>query len=736
MGEQGERRANGWGSGPLLVCVSLVALVACGTSSLVEVPAEIQRADEVVESGWSPAVPGANLQGDTLPVWFRLHPPPMPSIEDPAIKMNRGWIDEVYVDGRRIGTIGHPMIVPLGPASKTVLVRSRVVHSYYVPRFKAGSQRALWAETAELELPDLAIGGTMLIAGLMLLGASLRRGGSRANRGLGLFLASVATVVLLNLHQLVQFLHLPYSVFRTSHDIATSLYPIGFAEFVLGTFGDGRFRIVRRGLRAYALFLALGWTLDLTGIYAMNETRDYIAFFIIAFALQGIVLAARQARRGDSAGWAFLVGISLLLLFGAFDLWPSARTRQMVPFGLLGFGAAMALVLERRFTQARDAAETSARELALQVTALEQRNQEVEHLNRELRHQVVERSKQLVHVLHTGAGPLSDGRPLAPDDVIGDRYRVIQPLGQGGMGAVYQVERVTDKRQFALKVMCGQSTPSSAARFAREAEIAARIAHPNLVSVVDVGGAETGELYFVMELVQGRSLEEARDRFGDVPWCLRLLGPMADGLAALHDAGVVHRDLKPGNVLIAEGPDGSETVKIADFGISHLESAPLIERPSGVPALRAPTPAFDANAETVVAGKERVVAPTTLAVESPDADGRPSGPQLTATGMIMGTPAYMAPEVVANARAARPASDVFALGLIAYEMFVGRPAFDVPPGMLALAGKPLPEVRTDLLLPHYPSLARLIIACMSMDPDARPSARDVAAEVRRAAESR
>ncbi|MGZ3424254.1 MAG: serine/threonine-protein kinase, partial [Polyangiales bacterium] len=233
-----------------------------------------------------------------------------------------------------------------------------------------------------------------------------------------------------------------------------------------------------------------------------------------------------------------------------------------------------------------------------------------ELLKKELSHQVAERSRELGAVLAKTELTL-DARRLAPGERFAERYKIVRALGAGGMGAVYEVERVTDGAHLALKAILGEVSGASAARFAREAEIGARVHHTHLVSIVDVG--MSGVPYLVMELVRGESLEAQRAKFGDIEWALPILRHIGEGLAALHDAGVVHRDLKPANVLLADG-----IAKISDFGISRFGS---IDDAS-----------IDPNANTLAATPKKST-------------------QLTGTGVVMGTPLYMAPEAAKSARA-------------------------------------------------------------------------------------
>jgi Protein kinase domain len=295
---------------------------------------------------------------------------------------------------------------------------------------------------------------------------------------------------------------------------------------------------------------------------------------------------------------------------------------------------------------------------------LEQRVAEIEALNVELRRQIGLRSRQLARALH-GSTPTS---ALGPGTILAERYRITQHLGTGGMGIVYAVDRVTDGSAFALKLLHGHAGPDVLARFAREAEILAQLHHENLVSIVDVDDSD-GQLFLVMELVDGTSLA-ACDR-GDLAWCLRVLEGIAAGLVAIHGAGIVHRDLKPANVLV--DPNGA--AKIADFGVSTFDSLGSGE----------------------------------LATLNP----------LTATGAIMGTPGYMAPELLGGMRAAGFAVDVFAFGVLAYELLGGTPPFET-----ALVRSAAPSLAT--ITPHLPrALIELVDACLAWQPADRPTAAQI-----------
>lgn len=324
----------------------------------------------------------------------------------------------------------------------------------------------------------------------------------------------------------------------------------------------------------------------------------------------------------------------------------------------------------------------AAREMSKVERALVAEREKSESvLKKEVSHQVAERSRELAGVLARGDLPVRAAM-LSAGARFHTRYRVHAVLGEGGMGAVYEVERLTDGKHLALKVVRGHASSENASRFAREAEIGARIQHPNVVSIVDVG-IDDGAPFLVMELVAGgRSLESERARFGDVQWGTSVLRQVAEGLVALHDAGVVHRDLKPGNVLL-----GEEGARISDFGISRFGAA-----------LDA---AIDVNAATLDITPEKASA-------------------LTKTGAILGTPLYMAPEA-GNGRSVDAAADVFAFGIIAYEVLTNTPPFAMPPVILALAGKPIPPADAIDDARIAPSTRELVVACLSVDPAARPA---------------
>jgi hypothetical protein len=321
-----------------------------------------------------------------------------------------------------------------------------------------------------------------------------------------------------------------------------------------------------------------------------------------------------------------------------------------------------------------------------------------EQLNEELKHQIASRADTLAAALTRATSLGGAGRALEPGELLDGRYEIARRLGEGGAGIVYEVRRVADGERLALKLLHASADTTDMARFAREAQVIAKLDHPNVVRIVDVDVNSTGFFYIVVELVRGRSLREHRTRYGDVRWALRVLSQIADGLAAVHAQGVIHRDLKPANVLITEATESNDVaVRIADFGIA------------GQAGLR------------------------DLTVGSSGVTPKPDDLLLTATGAWIGTPLYMAPELADGTKNAARASDVFAFGLIACELLTGKLPYEGSAALRELKGERYeapPSVRARVAgLP--PEIADAIDACLAAEPSARPAARVLAETLRR-----
>ena len=251
-----------------------------------------------------------------------------------------------------------------------------------------------------------------------------------------------------------------------------------------------------------------------------------------------------------------------------------------------------------------------------------------------------------------------------------DRYHVTARLGAGAMGCVYRARHTRLDRDFAIKVLFGEMAANKkvAARFHREAKAASRMNHANIVAVLDFGTTEAGLSYLAMELIEGRSLSDAIAADGrfDHPRAAAMIREIASGLAEAHRLGFIHRDLKPGNIMLDPQPDG-EHPKILDFGLVAM--------------------AQESGAES----------------------------KLTRTGYTLGTPAYMAPEQ-AQGQKVGPAADLYGLGCIGYELLTGRTPFEGPiqQVMIAKLSQAPPP------MPTTGPLEELVWSMLAIDPARRP----------------
>ena len=296
---------------------------------------------------------------------------------------------------------------------------------------------------------------------------------------------------------------------------------------------------------------------------------------------------------------------------------------------------------------------------------------------------------------HEGAAVCPvDGTPLAPDGgqagrVLADRYRILGRIGEGGMGTVFLAEHVLLGKRMAVKVLRPEYSRDEelARRFEREAVAASRIGQENIVDVIDFGRTADGDLYFVMEALEGENLATLVRREGALPLrrAYAILAQICCALAAAHAGGIVHRDLKPENVFLARREDGSDLVKVLDFGISL-------------------------------------------------GGGRPGGSRITRAGSIIGTPEYMAPEQAA-ATEVDHRCDIYAFGILAYEILTGVLPFqgDTPIATLIKhqGEAPEPPRRHRPELP--PEVEALILKTLVKKPEGRPqSMAEVAAGLSRA----
>lgn len=220
---------------------------------------------------------------------------------------------------------------------------------------------------------------------------------------------------------------------------------------------------------------------------------------------------------------------------------------------------------------------------------------------------------------------------IEPGTLLAGKLRVIRLIGEGGMGAVYEVEHELTKHRRAVKLLHAQfaSMPSVVARFLREASAAGRIGSPHIIETFDAGHLASGEPYIVMEFLDGVPVDNLLRRRGALPFheAAEIIHQACEGIQAAHDAGIIHRDIKPENLFLLRGD--RVYVKILDFGISKFDPATL------------------------------------GAVES-----------LTQEGSALGTPYYMSPEQVRGDKLIDARTDVYALGVVLYELLTNLKPFD------------------------------------------------------------
>ncbi|MFZ5896733.1 MAG: protein kinase domain-containing protein [Myxococcota bacterium] len=277
----------------------------------------------------------------------------------------------------------------------------------------------------------------------------------------------------------------------------------------------------------------------------------------------------------------------------------------------------------------------------------------------------------------SGAGPHSAAGARI-GSVVGGKYRLLRLIGEGGMGEVYEAQHLVVGRRFAVKFLHRHLAEHSDAllRFRREAQAAGALENEHIASVVDFDTADDGAPFLVMEFLVGESVAQLLQREGPlpVPRALGIVLQACRGLEAAHDAGIIHRDLKPDNLFSLRRADGSELIKILDFGIAKLTHE----------------------------------------------DG---SPHLTHSGAMMGTPFYMAPEQARGEKLLDQRVDIYALGVILYELLCGRKPHpgdshnSILAHILTEKVEPLETLRAGL----PKGLTSVIERTLSNSRDARPS---------------
>jgi serine/threonine protein kinase len=269
--------------------------------------------------------------------------------------------------------------------------------------------------------------------------------------------------------------------------------------------------------------------------------------------------------------------------------------------------------------------------------------------------------------------------------IIDNRYRIVDLIGRGGMGAVYRVEHVKMGKIMAMKILHGELSQQGdlTRRFRREAETVSRLSHFNTVSVFDFG-SDKGMMYLVMEYIEGRDLREVLLEDGPLPAtrCYRVLIQVCSALTEAHEKGIIHRDLKPENILVGKRDEREDFVKVLDFGLAKLKDMHRTK--------------------------------------------------ITEQGSLVGTPYYMAPEHI-RGDGVDQRSDIYALGAVMYKLLTGDPPFAAPTAMGIISKHltqppPRPSAASpDLSIPERAD--EICLKAMAKVPEARYAS---ANEMRRA----
>ena len=264
------------------------------------------------------------------------------------------------------------------------------------------------------------------------------------------------------------------------------------------------------------------------------------------------------------------------------------------------------------------------------------------------------------------------------DQVLDQRYQVVRKLGEGGMSFVYEARDISSGESVAVKIMTPKlaQDKTAAERLRREAGLAMRLDHPNICRIMRLGETEDGLIYLVMPLLKGELLSDKEVRDGPIPLDVGvpIMRQVCDALDVAHEQQIIHRDLKPENIFICPEPDGALKAVVTDFGLAKEQRA------------------------------------------------EPGMAKLTATGIILGTPEFMSPEQI-RGKTLDGRSDIYALGLVAYEMFTGKLPFEGKTAqdmMIArLRGQPLPLRKARADLEFSAAFEKALMKAIEADPGAR-----------------
>ncbi|MBX7219554.1 MAG: protein kinase [Blastocatellia bacterium] len=473
---------------------------------------------------------------------------------------------------------------------------------------------------------------------------------------------------------------------------------------VLGCFGAGAPRL---DWQVGFILLLLAWILPLLGL---------VLWLVVREAWRG-----NPEARTITWGVGALAGIQLLEVLEAFRFLPERFSNDLLSFGFLVLLMSMAVALSNRFSRVHgelDALTVSLETKVVERTQqladanhkleetvgllevakndAERKNEELDHKNLELDRNLQELNRineQLVVSQQQADRIFSALAEALPGTVLDGKYRLDERIGAGGFGIVFRATQLSLNRTVAVKVFRpkpGNDSPEAVERFRLEGISAARLQHRNAIAVLDSGISSDGIAFLVMEYLHGRSLRDELRFHPVLPWrrCREVLTPVAQALVEAHRLGIIHRDIKPENIFLHQTPEG-EIVKVVDFGIAKLIGE----------------------------------------------DSSQMAPQLTGTGVMIGTPLFMAPERLAG-DPYDGQSDVYSLGVMLYHMLSGQFPLAVTGGTMMhmaiahLRGERIPLSRFNPKIP--PELEAFVMRLLEPSPQNRPNMAEVVNWLRKA----
>jgi len=649
--------------------------------------------------------------------------------------------------------------IPLGRdyVGKTLTLR---IHSRY---WHIGIHREqLIGDRAELltlgirqGLPAVMIGSMLLV--LALTGLSLAA--LQRNRAFALYgsFALMAGIYVLARSTLRIFLFGSQELSRALELSSLALMSAALCGFVASMFGRGPLGLLRIFGYGFVVFFLGGVLSVATGVLPMETLLLPLQLLLLAMVVVLLVNMVRIGTQGGVDGRIMSAGLAMALMPTLYDLLSAMnlirRYVVLTPYSVALFVLAVFVLVVRRFVVLREqnltltlesaqvrlrlaeqdallqsakrlaegdldtpiqvSPDSSLRSLAAALNRLREdvrsrlsqlsgKNSASKQLNDELRRQIEQRSRRLLELIQRRPILQPSETTLKVQSLLGEHYRIVCLLGTGASGVVVEVERITDNKHLAAKVLTKATDQAGVTRFLREAQILARLDHPNLVAITDVDVTDEGVPFLVMELVEGQTLRQLRSRYRDPRFALHVLRQVADALTVIHQGGIIHRDLRPSNILVTDDA-AMPRIKLFDFGVAALKAKE--------------------GAESGTYPKQKLGVSGGVSVSSDRLD-------VSLPGLALGSPMYMAPECRGGSSTIAAPADVFSLGVIAWELLTGDLPFARPPMEMAALGEPLtlPTLQSQTSNLN-PALCVLVASCLHIDPQKRLTAAQVAAEL-------